>query len=285
MQVLTVLHVAGIPVGVDKGFRVQTIDRTVEILHAISLTPSGLSLTEIADQLRLPKTTVYRMLQALVRHDFLRKEAPTKVYRLGPALLLLGADSLNQWDLRSIALPYLQQLAHITNETVCLTALYKDTAVCLDTIESNRSVSFWVRIGREMDFHCAASAKAILAFQSEEQIERVLSQEPLQSYTSNTLTDVNALKEHFQTVRRQGYASCDGELEIGVKAVATPIMQRDGMVIGSVAIIAPAERLSGDARERILLHLSETSHQISLRLGYRSVSAVSGIPQLAQQAG
>jgi len=264
---------------------VQTIDRTVEILYAVSSVPTGLSLTVIAEQLRLPKTTVYRMLQALVRHDFLRKDQRTKVYRLGPALLMLGADSLNQWDLRSIALPYLQQLAHITNETVCLTALYKDTAVCLDTIESNRSVSFWVRIGREMDFHCAAAGKAILAFQSAEQIDRVLNLNPLLGYTSHTLTDINALKEHFQLVREQGFASCDGELEIGVKALAMPIMQRDGKVIGSVAIIAPAERLSGEARERVLFHLSETTHEISSRLGYHPLPTVPGIPQLAQQAG
>jgi len=250
---------------------VQTIDRTVEILHAVSLAPGGLSLTEIAAQLRLPKTTAYRMLQALVKHDFLRKEALTKVYRLGPALLILGADSLNQWDLRSIALPYLQQLAHITNETVCLTALHKDAAVCLDTIESNRSVSFWVRIGREMDFHSAASGKAILAFQSEEQIDRVLRHEPLQGYTSHTLTDVNAVKEHFQTVRQQGYACCDGELEIGVRAVAMPIMQRDGRVIGSVAIIAPAERLDDETRTQLLPLVFDIAQRISDHLGYRRV--------------
>lgn len=262
----------------------QTIDRTVEILQTISSVPSGLNLTQIADRLRLPKTTVYRMLQALVRHDFLRKDALTKSYRLGPALLMLGADSLNQWDLRSVALPYLQHLAQITNETACLAALYKDTAVCLETIESHRSVSFWLRVGREMEFHCAAAGKAILAFQSEEQIDRILRQKPLLSYTPHTLTDVNSLKEHFQAIRRQGYASCESELEIGVDAVAMPIMQRDGKVIGSVAIIAPAERLSAEAREHILYHLSEASHQISLRLGYHPASAVPGIPQLAKQA-
>ena len=262
----------------------QTIDRTVEILHTVALVPTGLNLTEIADQLGLPKTTVYRMLQALVKHDFLRKEELTKVYRLGPALLMLGADSLNQWDLRSIALPYLQQLAHITNETVCLAALYKDTAVCLETIESDRSSSFWVRIGREMDFHCAAAGKAILAFQSEEQIDKLLRQKPLPAYTSRTMTDIEALKEHCHYVRRQGYASCDGELEVGVTAIATPIMQSDGKVVGSVTIIAPAERLSGEARERILPYLFDTSRQISMHLGYRSSTPIPGIPQLAQQA-
>ena len=247
----------------------QTIDRTVEILNTVSSVPSGLTLAELTGRLGLPKTTVYRLLQALVKHSLLRKDDLTKVYRLGPALLILGSDSLNQWDLRSAALPHLRQLAHVTNETVSLAALHRDRAICLETIESERSAPFWVRIGREMEFHCAAAGKAILAYQPDEEIDRILRHKPLTTYTPRTITDINKLRRHLEQVRLQGYALCDGEVEVGVRAVAAAVMQRDGRAIGSVTIIAPAQRLDKRGIDLVLPRLLESTRQISAQLGYR----------------
>lgn len=247
----------------------QAVDRTVEILNAVGLVPAGLTLSELTSRLRLPKTTVYRSVQALVEHGFLRKDVVTKSYRLGPALIRLSADSLNQWELRSVALPYLRQLAQTSNETVCLTVLDVDKALCLETIESHRSTQFWVRIGKEMEFHCAAAGKVILAYQPEEQIDRILQRGPLASYTCRTLTDVHALRVHLKGVRQRGYALCDGEIEVGVRALAAPIMQHNGLVIGSVTIIAPAERLDEEARALLLPRLFDSTRRISTDLGCR----------------
>lgn len=246
----------------------QTIDRTVEILNTVGMAPAGLTLTALCSRLDLPKTTVFRVLQALVKHDFLRKDDITKVYRLGPALLTLGASSLFQWDLRSIAHPYLEQLALATRETVCLNVLYKDKVICLDTIESDRSTSFVVRVGREMEFHCSASGKAIAAFLPQAWLGRTLERGTLTSCTAQTITDLDELVRHFQIVRAQGYALCDGELEVGVRAIAAPVMQNDHQVVGSVAIVAPAERLDEAARQQLAPQLMETARQISMRLGY-----------------
>lgn len=249
----------------------QTIERTAEILHTVGAAPSGLTLTDITLRLGLPKTTVYRILQALVKHDFLRKDPLSKIYRLGPALLTLGANSLHQWDLRSIARPYLQQLTQASNETVCLNVLHKNTAICLETIESDRSTSFVVKVGRHMEFHCSASGKALLAFQPVEQIRRILAETELTACTPRTITDIDQLLEHFQTVRQDGYAFCDSELEIGVRAIAAPIIQEGTQVVGSVAIVAPAERLDEEDRKRLLPLLLHAAREISSRLGYYPV--------------
>jgi IclR family acetate operon transcriptional repressor len=245
---------------------VQTIDRTVQILNVVSTAPSGLTLTALCSRLDLPKTTVYRMLQALVEHDFLRKDDVAKAYRLGPALLTLGANSLFQWDLRSIARPYLEQLAQATHETVCLNVLHKDKVICLDTIESDRSTPFVVRVGREMELHCSASGKAIMAFLSEGRIRHNLGRR-LRPCTERTMTDLNELLRHFEDVRGQGYALCDGELEVGVRAIAAPVMQNGRQVVGSVAIIAPAERLDEEAQQQLAPQLLQTARQVSMRLG------------------
>ena len=250
------------------GFQLQTLDRIVETLNAIRARPSGLTLTELGSSLGLPKTSVHRLLKAMARHDFVRKDELTKTYRLGPALLVLGADSLNQWDVRSVAHGYLEQLVRVTNETGCLAVMHEDMAFCLDTIESARSAPFWVRIGKEMEWHCAAAGKAILAYQPDSQVDRILRHRPLQRFTEHTITDVDELKVHLRQVRAQGYAVCDGELEIGVKAIGVPVVQGDSSVIGSVTLIAPSERLDARGMEQLLPQLARTAQQISMQLGH-----------------
>jgi len=120
-----------------------------------------------------------------------------------------------------------------------------------------------------MPFHCAASAKVILAYQPDEQIERVLNDKPLFKFTSRTITNISELREHLENVRRQGYAVCDGEMEVGVRAIAAPIFDNENRVIGSVTIVAPAERLDQRARKRLLPQLLDTAQEISRRLGHR----------------
>jgi len=246
---------------------VRTVDRIVEILNAINSTPSGLTLSQLCGKVGHPRTTIHRMLQALLQHDFLRKDDLTKVYRLGPALLLLGADSLHQWDLPSIAAPYVRKLAKVANETILLTRLYRDTAICLQSVESERSYQYFVTPGKEIPFHCGASARVILAYLSRQQVEKMVGQGPFTRYTPRTITGLTELLEHLRAVRRRGYAFCDGELEVGIRAIAAPIMRGGLTVMGSVAIVAPAERLDEELRKRLLPLLFDTVQRISEQLG------------------
>jgi IclR family KDG regulon transcriptional repressor len=246
----------------------QTIDRTVEIIETVGASPVGLTLTELCTSVELPKTTAFRILQALVGHDVLRKDESTKVYRLGPALITLGTHAVQQWDLRSVSRPYLQQLADTTNETVFLSVLYKDAAICLDTLDSDRSTRFLVGVGRRMEFHASAAAKAILAYQPDEEIARILQTGLLTPFTPQTITSSTELMVHLKQVRQRGYAFCDGEMEVGVRAIAAPIMRGGHQAIGSVGIVAPAERLDEEVRERVVPLLRESVRQISEDMGY-----------------
>ena len=267
------------------GLRVQTVDRSVAILNGISSTPSGLTLSQLCSSLGLPKTSVYRVLQALLKHDLLRKDDLTKVYRLGPALLAIRTDALHQWDLFSIAAPHVRELADVANETTILTRLYHDRIICLDSVESARSFRYFVTPGKEIPLHCGACAKVILAFLPAEQISRMLGLSPLARFTPRTITDLTELLEHLKQVRGQGYAFCDGELEVGIRAIAAPIMRSGSPAVGSVAIVAPAERLDAEARERLLPALLETAQRICERMGYRLGSPISETTRQSERQG
>ena len=85
----------------------ETIARIAKILTVIGASASGLTLSEISEALRLPKSTTFRMLQALGQRGMVRKDERTKLYCLGPAVLSLAASALDQSDIRSLALPHL----------------------------------------------------------------------------------------------------------------------------------------------------------------------------------
>jgi DNA-binding IclR family transcriptional regulator len=109
-----------------------------------------------------------------------------------------------------------------------------------------------------------------------------LGRKTLTRCTAQTITDLDELIRHFQVVRAQGYSLCDGELEVGVRAIAAPVLQNDHHVVGSVAIVAPAERLDEEARQQLAPQLMETVRQVSMRLGYHP--GVHSAPQMLVRA-
>jgi len=91
------------------------------------------------------------------------------------------------------------------------------------TPSRNVNTHLFVEIGKEIPLHCAASAKVILAYQSIEDIKRIINEEPLLRYTSNTIIESEKLMVHLLAIKNKGYAICNEELKEGIKAIAAPV--------------------------------------------------------------
>lgn len=245
----------------------ETIARIARILNLVGGSPSGLTLSEISEALMLPKSTTFRMLQALGQRGMLRKDERTKLYCLGPAVLSLAASALDQSDIRSLALPPLQELATVLNETVYLTVLYGENAIVELALESERRFQHFIRTGKPVPLHCASAAKAIIAYREEAWIDQWLGDKVLQKFTPRTTTDIALLKQELQQIRKQGYALCDEEIEPGVRALSVPVCDRTGQVIASVSVLGPTGRLDGERQQAMLPHLWNTARLISHALG------------------
>ncbi|MEL7563624.1 MAG: IclR family transcriptional regulator [Dehalobacterium sp.] len=246
----------------------QSVDRIVTILSLLSNAGKGLGITELYTACDLPKSTLHRTLNSLMEHGFVLQDVESKKYRLGPTVLRLGASYLMQNDLRSYARSYLEQLGAELNETVYLTILQDDTAICVDTFGASRNLNYFVHIGREMPFNTTAAAKVILAYQPEELIRKVIYSKKLCKLTEKSIVDPDCLFQHIIEIKECGYGICEEEMEEGVTAIAAPVWNWGNQVTASVAVIGPSVRLQGEMQKNIIEKIKLVAENISRELGW-----------------
>lgn len=246
----------------------ELVDRAFRVLEALSDAPSGLGVSFLSDQLTLPLSSTHRLLVALSGRGLVRQDVDSKRYRLGPGVLRLRDAYLAQTGVAEQALPHLRTLTEQLHETSFLTILDAGQAICVRAVESRRQLNFFMRPGHAMPLHCTASAKAILAFLAPDEAARLLSQQPLQSFTVHTPTRLEAVLAQLELIRQDGFAVSEGELDEGVTAVAAPLRSTGGRPVGSITVLAPSERLGLARRDVALARLLESAARASTELGF-----------------
>jgi DNA-binding IclR family transcriptional regulator len=119
-----------------------------------------------------------------------------------------------------------------------------------------------------LPLHCTGVGKAILAHLPEQELERFLSSNSLDSYTPNTITDPDELKRHLIAVRQEGVAFDEEEKELGVSNVAAVIKDSDGNVVATVGILGPTTRLTRQKIRECVPIIKSHALKISRALGY-----------------
>jgi len=248
--------------------KVRSVVRALQILEQFTYGKEELSLTEIAENLGLSKPTVLRLADTLAEFGFLVRGDVDKKYRLGNKLFYLGSLVLNQMELRKVVMPVMESLRNITGETVHLNVREGNERICLEEIESIHELRTIVKIGQRSPLYAGASAKVLLAFQEDDEIERVLKQS-LKRITDNTITDSKVLRVEIERIRQQGYALSMGERIVGAVAISAPILDYTGKMVASLSIGYPEARHTEEKLQFCLQELLRGVGEISAKLGYR----------------
>jgi IclR family acetate operon transcriptional repressor len=251
---------------------VRAVDRALDILLCFTQEKPVLSLTEIADEVGISKSTVHRLLATLESKRFLIRDSVTGRYHLGFRFLEMASQVLEDVD-QKWALPYLQNLTEECGETVDLAVLDDDHVIYLQVVESNQRVKLAATRGQRLPAFCTATGKAFLANLPEEKLQKILSS-GLTRYTEKTLLVLEDLKMDLDQTRRRGFAISEQEYEKDINAVAAPILSADGYPIAAIAIAGPSFRLP---RERMLA-LGQTIQKvivsITREMGLAALSAM-----------
>jgi DNA-binding IclR family transcriptional regulator len=247
---------------------IQSLQRAVAILRSFSEAEQELSVTELSRRLGLHKSTVSRILATLQQEGLVGRNPESGKYGLGLGLVSLGGMALGRLDVRGIALPHLNPLVALTEETVIVTALEGRECVNIARASSPKTIQFVGWIGRRTPLHCTASGKIFLAY-APEQARASLLPDSLARFTANTIVDLPTLEQCLAQVRSQGYAIVHGEYEEGFSEIAAPIFDHQGQVAATIAISGPTFRLGPGRIETFVAPLLETTFAISGQLGYR----------------
>jgi DNA-binding IclR family transcriptional regulator len=249
--------------------KVKTLEKGLQLLLSLSRVSGEMTLGEITTTVRGHPSTTYRLLAALEKYGFVRRDPHTGRFNLGLRLAELGHLALERIELRMIARPLLQRLMEETAETIHLMVLDGDTGLYIDRVESPQRVRVASSLGERQSLHCSAVGKAILAFIDEERCNQIIAGR-LPRFTANTITSAAALRRHLAEVKRRGVAFDDCEVEEGVRCVGAPILDHTGQAVASISISGPAYRVDLQDLRAWAPLVRQGGLEISAALGFRS---------------
>ncbi|MTI56008.1 MAG: IclR family transcriptional regulator [Geosporobacter ferrireducens] len=249
---------------------VQSVDRTITILEELAKFKNGCGVTTLANIVGLHKSTTHRLLTTLMLRGYVKKDIGTDNYRLGTKLLLLAGALLDTLDLRTIARPYIQELANKTNEIVHLAILDGEEAVYIDKVESGRnySIRMYSQIGKRVPLHCTGVGKALLCDMDFRRVKELVKEEDMTKYTPNTIDNYKDFEIELNRIRERGYGFDEIEHEEGIRCVAAPIYDRHSKVIASISIAGPTIYITKERLPELIEQITKTAKDISYQLGY-----------------
>lgn len=241
----------------------KPIERYIQVLEVVASSSNGLTLSEIAEFLELPKPTAHRLVNTLVEIDGLStEEGRGRKFRIGRRMWRILQLGLAHEETRSFAQVVLDPLSQTLGETTYVVRLGLNDVRSIAQSIPDQGYRLHVVPGDSLPMHAAASAKAILAFQSQATIEQML-KGPLDPLTRWTKTDPSALYAELAEVRRLGFAVCDREIDDSVMAFACPITIDPAGTFYSIGVTGPVNRLKRQPREHWVLELQRAAIRLS----------------------
>jgi DNA-binding IclR family transcriptional regulator len=252
----------------DQDSPVKILDKTFRILALFGRGTPEWGLTDLAAHAGMPKSTVYRVLRVLLRHEIVTQDPNTKRFRLGLGALELGRRAYEAMELRRVALPVLNEIAALSGETAVLEVLNQehDRVVCIERAQRQTGLQLILDVGSTAPLHAGASSKVLLAFLPDHEIDAVIAR-GLTPLTAHTITDPDRLRRDLAQIRARGYAVSFEETDVGAAGVAVPIRDFAGRVVAGLTIAGPLTRLNETTLPRFLDFARGGAHRIAQLLG------------------
>ena len=247
----------------DNRYVVAPVLKALRVLELIAAKGHGVSLTMVANELRLPKTSAFRCLRTPAAAGFADYDLDTDKYSVGKHFRALAHVDRGIHRLRECSGPVLKRLNREFNETINLAVMNEGRVVYIDIFESTHALRFQARIGSRDPLHSTALGKAMLAFLSEGEQAACLSS-ALAERTLRTITQVKVLRKQLREIAAAGVAVEIGENEEGTMCLGVPVLDESGYPLAAISLSAPERRVTAQVRERAIARLREAALEIAI---------------------
>jgi IclR family transcriptional regulator, pca regulon regulatory protein len=210
-----------------------------------------MSVADAARAAGATRASARRCLITLTELGYL--EHSGREFRPLTRLRRLGGVASRRDQLAQLAQPFLSRARDELAESVSLAVLDDDGALFIARAEAEHIVSTGVRVGARLPAYCSATGRVLLSRFPDQEILRRLGRKPLARRTPHTLTKPSEVLAEVRSVREKGYAVSDEELELGLRALAVPVIGASHEIIGAVSVSAASARVrSADLRRRFV---------------------------------
>jgi len=249
---------------------VKSADRAFQILEAVGSRSNGITHGELSKILGIPKGSLSYLLSNLVDRDYVTFDRQSKLYMLGPKLLVLTGRYLSNLDFVRVGRPVLRDLVLDINEDAELAIMKDDEILFLYKEECSQPLKFSIAIGERAPIYATSAGKAILAYLSPDEVSRYLAAVQLAPITETTITDTETLRRELEDIHSAGLAYGREEFHQGISAIAAPVFNLYGDVVGSVVVTLPGIRFNSEQKRFIEPRLLSAAANISRQLGYEA---------------
>jgi IclR family pca regulon transcriptional regulator len=246
-------------------YYVQSLERGLAVIRAFDAQHRELTLSDVARACGLTRAAARRFLLTLTDLGYVRTDG--RLFSLAPRVLELGYAYLSSLSLPEVAEPHLERLVEQVRESSSLSVLDGDDVVYVARVPTSRIMRVAINVGTRFPAYATSMGRVLLAALGDVELTAYLERATLEQLTDRTIAAPGALRAELQRVRVQGYALVDQELEEGLRALAAPIRDREGAVVGAVNVSIHAARATVDEiRERLLPPLLDAATAISADL-------------------
>lgn len=254
-------------------YRVQALERALDIVDCFSFQRRELGLSEIAEITGMNMTTAKRLISNLTRRGYLQQIPDTKRYRLGMRLFELGGIVFSSFSLRKAAAHHITELQNRTGVTVLLGAMMDDELVYMDKREgAGMMIRISSDIGWRRPLHYGMLGMVLMAYLDPDHVKEVLEKSPLQAHTANSLTDKNAFSIRLEEIRKDGFILEKEEAVEGVMGIAAPVRDYSRHVIASLGVAIPVVNSNLEKElKKTVAHVIAACDEISSDLGYLKI--------------
>jgi IclR family pca regulon transcriptional regulator len=235
-------------VAIQPSSQSESLERGLAILSAFRTGRALLGISELGRELELTRSTTHRYVATLAALGYLRQDAETKKYRLGPRVLDLGFSAINSMELREVAAPHLRDLSDETGFTVNMAILDDLDIVCVERCRSGRrrqrEIDLDLHVGSRLPAYCTSLGKVLLAHLPPDEQRTRLQRLTFTRRGPNTLMTRAALAAELRRIREQGFATTNEELAYGLRSIAAPVLARDGTAAAAINLAVHSTMLT-----------------------------------------
>ncbi len=248
--------------GINPRDYVSSLARGLEVLRAFNRTRRKMTLSDVAAETDNTRAGARRILLTLVHEGY--AVADGKLFDLTPKVLELGHSVLSSKGSWDIARPFIDHLSEELRESCSAAVLDKFDVVYVSGAQYHRILSVGIAVGARFPAHSTATGRVLLAAQPSDKWEAMLRDIPLTRITERTVTSRTEFRKILEVVRDKGWALVDQEMEIGLIAVAVPLRNSAGGLVGAINVSVPTVRTTAAEMEsRVLPRLQRTAASIS----------------------
>ncbi len=246
---------------------VKSLEKALDIIEIVSNEQQDASLSEIARQTGLPKSTVHRLIATLMGRGYLEKTEAGS-YKIGLKLFEAVSCYINNLELQTEARPYIAELTSHLGLTSYLGVLDGDEVVYIEKLDAVSAMKMYYQIGSRMHAYCSSLGKCLLSNYSKAQLDVILEDCSFIKFTPNTIASREELDAEIAKVRKQGWAMDNEECEKGHRCIGAPIFDYKGDIIAAVSASGDKRVLTDDRIEEVAEAVMKAASRISHRMGY-----------------